>query len=382
MTSEALIQKDMKLGFPILYKYTNTGAIQQWHIIVEDDKFWTVEGQKGGKLTTSLPTVCTSKNVGKVNETTPREQAVAEANAKHLKKRESGYYLEHELVNEKKFFEPMLAKDAKESKDLTFKVRTFVQPKLDGLRCINQDGKLMSRNGKPYVACPHLEQSDTTFDGELYTHQYKDDFNKIVSLCKKQKPTPEELAESEAKVEMWVYDYPSHNGVFSERYKALMEYWSQNLDKFKGIKIVDTWEVKSWDEIKKYHEIFLGKGYEGTIIRLDLGPYENKRSKQLLKYKDFIDEEFKIIGAEEGTGGRTGTIGYFIMQHDKNPNQTFKSNVKGDFDYLKDLWKNHKKYIGKSATVKYFQRTPKQADGTGDVPRFPYVIKISREDYE
>ena len=50
--------------------------------------------------------------------------------------------------------------------------------------------------------------------------------------------------------------------------------------------------------IDKYHDAFLADGYEGSILRLDLGPYENKRSKQLLKKKDFIDEEFKIVGAE------------------------------------------------------------------------------------
>lgn len=366
--------------FPILYKYTQTGAVQQWQIFAEEDKFWTEEGQMGGKITTSLPTICSGKNIGKKNETNSYEQALAEAQAKWQKKVDSGY--NKVLTEEKKFFEPMLAKDAKESKDLTFKVRTFVQPKLDGLRAISENNTLMSRNGKPYVACPHLFQNGTTLDGELYTHQYKDDFNKIVSLCKKQKPDANELKESEQKVQYWIYDYPAHKGVFSERYQALMDYWSQNTDKFKGMKLVDTFEVHSWEEIKQFHEKFLEKGYEGTIIRLDLGPYENKRSKQLLKYKDFIDEEFKIVGAEEGTGGRTGTIGYFIMQHDKNPEQTFKSNVKGDFDYLKQLWKDHTKYIGKSATVKYFQRTPKQADGTGDVPRFPYIIKISREDYE
>lgn len=375
--------KDTKIvGLPVLYKYTNKDQIQQWEIKVQDDHFWTEEGIKGGTITKSLPTYCTAKNVGRSNETTPEEQALAEAEAKWEKKVNAGY--NEKLTREKKFFEPMLAKDAKESKDLIepFKVRVFVQPKLDGLRAVSEDNTLMSRNGKPYVSTPHLYQDMATLDGELYTHKYKNDFNKIVSLCKKQKPTTEELQESADKVEFWAYDYPGHKGVFSERYRALLELWSQNLDKFAGIEIVKTQEVFSWAEIEKEHMDNLDKGYEGTIIRLDLGPYENKRSKQLLKYKDFIDEEFTIVGAEEGTGGRTGTIGYFIMQHDKNPKQTFKSNVKGDFDFLKDIWKNHNKYIGTEATVKYFQRTPKQEDGTGDVPRFPYIIKLNRKEYE
>ena len=128
--------------------------------------------------------------------------------------------------------------------------------------------------------------------------------------------------------------------------------------------------------MEKYHEKFLEDGYEGSILRLDLGEYENKRSKQLLKKKDFVDEEFTIVGAEEGEGGRAGTIGYFIMAHDKIKDKTFKSNVKGDFEYLAEVWKDRKKYIGTKATVKYFNRTP------DDVPRFPFVIKLNREEYE
>ena len=366
----------MKKSFPILYKYTAKGQIQQWQIHVKDDHFWTEEGIKGGAITTSLPTYCKAKNVGRSNETTPQEQALAEAQSKWQKKVDKGY--NEVLTDKKKFFEPMLAHEVSKYENLLFTVPTYIQPKLDGLRCISQDNTLMSRNGKPYVACPHLHQDEFTLDGELYNHKLHDDFNKIVSLCKKQKPTAEELKESMEKVEFWAYDMPEIEGEFSERYRALKEA-IKSFEKAQGkcpYKLVPTYEVKNQADVEKYHEKFLEQGYEGSILRLDLGIYENKRSKQLLKKKDFIDEEFKIIGAEEGEGGRAGTIGFFIMQHDKDPNKTFKSNVKGDFDFLKDVWKNHKKYIGTKATVKYFNRTP------DDIPRFPYIIKLNREEYE
>jgi ATP-dependent DNA ligase len=358
--------------FPILYKYTEKGQIQQWQIVVEYGKFHTIEGIQGGKLTTSLSTFCTGKNIGKSNQTTDDEQALAEAAAKHQKKLDKGY--NEVLTDKKNFFEPMLAHELNKYEKLLFTVPTFIQPKLDGLRCISENNSLMSRNGKPYLACPHLYQSDVTLDGELYSHEYHDDFNKIVSLCKKQKPTQEELEESKEKVEFWAYDYPSFKGKFSKRYEQL-KFKVALLDN-KSIRIVPTFRVKNQAEIEKYHEKFLGDGFEGSIIRLDLGDYENKRSKQLLKKKDFVDEEFKIIGAEEGEGGRAGTIGFFIIQHDKVKDKTFKSNVKGDFDFLRDVWKDRKKYIGTKATIKYFNRTP------DDVPRFPYIIKLNREEYE
>jgi DNA ligase-1 len=372
--------------FEKLYKYTKTGAIQEWQIFVEGNKFWTVEGQKDGVLTTSLPTICKPKNIGKKNETSGNEQALLEAKSKYQKKLDKGY---NKILQEGSlFFEPMLANDFKKSKDIDFKkYKIFIQPKLDGLRCINEKNKLMSRNGKEYVSCPHLYQSNTILDGELYNHKYHNDFNKIVSLCKKIKPTEEELDESKERVQYWIYDFPSHKGVFSERYKALKN-WIKSNDNQSFI-VVETHEVKSIEDIKKYHDKFLELGYEGSIIRIDMANYENKRSKQLLKYKDFVDEEFEIVGAVEGEGGRTGTLGKFWMRlYNNKPysiekdENVFKSNVKGDFKYLKFLWDNHKKYIGREATVKYFQRTPIKEDGSGNEPRFPYIIKIDRDEYE
>lgn len=374
--SEEIIEMN-KTVFPIVYKYTQTGAVQQWQIIAEGDRFYTIEGQKGGKLTTSLPTICIGKNIGKKNETTPEQQAILQAAAKFEDKKKKGHYNEI-LTEEKNYREAMLAKDAKEV-DIDYKKEVVhCQPKLDGLRSLGENDTMMSRNGKPYLAVPHLYQNKTVLDGELYNHQFKDDFNKIVSLCKKQKPTAVELEEAKQKVQYWIYDFPEHIGKFSERYQALRNWLVKNPNP--SYVLVPTYRVRSEAEMKKRHEEFLAAGFEGTIIRRDLGPYEGKRSKQLLKYKDFTDEEFEITGAEEGTGGRAGTIGFFHMKM-KN-GKVFKSNVKGDFDYLKDLWKNHKAYIGKDATVKYFNLTPEKEDGTGGLPRFPYVIKLNRQEYE
>jgi len=359
-----------KTDLPILYKYTSKGQVQQWQIKVQDDYFWTEEGIKGGIITTSKPTYCKAKNVGRANATDPIQQAVAEAKAKWQKKVDGGY--NEVLTKEKKFFEPMLAHEESKYAKLLFTVPTFIQPKLDGLRCISENDTLMSRNGKGYLASPHLYQNKFILDGELYNHEYHDDFNKIVSLCKKQSPTVEEYKESKDKVQFWAYDFPSHDGVFSARYAALKSALKQ-LDN-PAYKLVPTYEVKNQAEVDKYHEEFLSKGFEGSILRLDLGPYENKRSKQLLKKKDFIDEEFKIIGAEEGEGGRAGTIGFFVVELEDG--KTCKSNVKGSHEYLAEVWKDRAKYIGTKATIKYFNRTP---DGA---LRFPYVIKLNREAYE
>ena len=366
--------------FPILYKYTSKGQVQQWQIIVNDDSYYTIEGIKDGKLTQSLPTYCIGKNIGKKNETSAVQQAEKEAAAKYKKKVDSGY---NEVITyEKNFIEPMLAENFEDRKSLLFTRRTFVQPKMDGIRAINADNSITSRNGKKIKTCPHLYQDKVVLDGELYNHAFRDNFGAITSLCgANKKGTKEDIEDAERMVEFWAYDLPSEKGVFSERYKLLVSFIrSQGNTKYK---LVPTYEVFSMEDILKYHEQFLEMGFEGTIIRLDLGDYEYKRSKQLIKYKDFTDTEFVIKGYEEGQGNRAGTIGKFIMDYPEGQgSKEFKSNVKGDFKFLKEVWKNRESFIGKTATVKHFGLTPLKEDGTGAVPRFPYVTKIARENYE
>jgi DNA ligase 1 len=109
------------------------------------------------------------------------------------------------------------------------------------------------------------------------------------------------------------------------------------------------------------------------MLRLD-GEYENKRSKYLLKHKSFIDEEYTILGIEEGIGNKTGMVGSFIFE--SKTGKRFNSSPKFNWEECTEMWNERENLIGKSATVKYFNLTP---DG---VPRFPYVIKIDRESYE
>lgn len=364
----------MKKDFPILYKYTQKGQIQQWQIFSRDNAFWIEEGIQGGKLTQSVPTYCTGKNIGRANETTPQDQAYKEAQAKWQKKVDSGY--NEVLTTEKKFFEPMLAHEYEEDR---MEWPAYAQPKLDGLRCPNDGMSLRSRNGKLFYADHLLHgREGVILDGELYNHEYKDDFNSIVGIFKRQNKSDEEAKLCHEKGQMWVYDLPSHPGKFSERYKAL-EDLVKELGKM--FVLVPTYKINSHKELKAIHKKFMKEGYEGTIVRLDK-PYENKRSRSLLKFKDWYDAEFEILGYEEGSGGRTGTIGNFVLSFPEGKGaKTFKSNVKGEHEYLRKVWKNRDSFIGKRATVEYQNLTPVKGD-KGGVPRFPYVIKIDRDEYE
>jgi DNA ligase-1 len=383
----------MGMILPTLYKRTATGATQTWEIEVQDDKYRSTSGQIDGIKTTNKWTSCKGKNAGKANATTDAEQALKEAHAKHQKKLERDYNLSIDEIDEKQFYDPMLAQDFKNknrNKDvydsLQSETKVFSQPKLDGIRCIATKDGLFTRNGKEITAVPHIakelqklfvEYPDAVLDGELYNHAYKDDFNKIVHLVRKQNLTKEHLVESEKMIQYHIYDVPQigtldEQSLYSYRIGMLK---TQGVPKklrwSSAIAIVDTTLVKNEKHLDALYSDYTLAGYEGQMIRID-GPYENKRSAKLLKRKDFIDEEYTILGYDEGNGNRTGTIRNFLFKNKKG--KEFTSNIKGTFEYLTELLHKAEGLIGKKATVKYFNLTP---DG---VPRFPIVIAI--RDYE
>jgi DNA ligase-1 len=363
-----------------IYKKTKTGATQEWSIEVEGNKYRTHSGQVGGVISTNEWTVCFGKNVGRANATTDDEQALAEAVAKRTKKLESGYFEDINNINEQQYFEPMLASKWEDSKDkITYPI--FSQPKLDGIRCIVTKNGMFSRNGKPIISAPHIFESlkplfetnpQLIFDGELYADKFANDFNKIVSLVKRTKPTVEDLAESKKNIQYWIYDLPNEDDTFEIRSQALYDLfmeWSY----FNSHCInVDTDVCRSEKEVMELYEGYVEKGYEGQILRLN-GLYENKRSKFLLKHKSFQDSEFPILDICEGEGNKTGQVGYMVFEIE---GKRFKSNVKCSWEEGAEILKSKSKLIGKSATIQYFNLTP---DG---IPRFPYVININREEYE
>ena len=364
-----------------IYKKTKTGATQEWTIEVVGNKYRSHSGQVGGQITTNEWTICYGKNVGRANETTDKEQAMAEAVAKRTKKLESGYFENIKHINKTQYFEPMLASKWEDSKD-KIKYPIYSQAKLDGIRCIVTKDGMFSRNGKPIISAPHIIDSlrnlfvvnpDLIFDGELYCDKFANDFNKIVSLVKKSKPTDADLKESKKYIEYHIYDLPSSNKNFLHRAYDLGILFETYLEMGKYCGIVDTRKVNNEDEVIEQYELLVEAGYEGQMLRLDR-EYENKRSKFLMKHKTFVDEEYTILDIVEGEGNRTGTAGYMVFETIEG--KPFKSNVKGTWDETAEMLKSKKKLIGKQATIKYFNLTP---DG---IPRFPYVINIDRNEYE
>ncbi len=257
---------------------------------------------------------------------------------------------------------PMLAyKIDKKPIDWTKKV--YMQPKLDGVRCVATKDGCYTRTGKPLMNVAHIELSlkpwfdmhpEMALDGELYNHDLRNNFEKIISLVRKQKPTDKDRLEASSMMQYHVYDYITEDN--DDEYEtrnanlACSDFYSE------CIKYVPSTLVASHEEALVIHKAQLALGYEGSILRLNKN-YEHKRSYNLQKFKDFHDTEATIIGYVVGKGKRTGTIGKFLMKDADGIEFGCPPGKGYNYKDLANILNNISYYIGKTATFTYFERT-------------------------
>ena len=241
----------------------------------------------------------------------------------------------------------------------------FIQPKLDGVRCLFTAKGAFSRAGNQFMNVDHIEQALKPFfaknptavlDGELYNHGLKDDFEKIISLVRKKKPTDVDKAEAAELVQYHMYDVATMTiATYVDRFLFL-----QSEPSFRDkscLQITETKMAIDFDDALTKHKKYLKLGYEGSIYRTPSGKYKGTRSWDLMKFKDFHDAEATIINYEVGKGKREGTLGKFIME-DEDGNVFGCPPGKGyDYKGMADLLENIHDYIGQVATFTYFQRT-------------------------
>ena len=249
----------------------------------------------------------------------------------------------------------------------------LLQPKLDGVRCVFTKDGAFSRTGKEFKNVDHIiktleplfkQYPYIKLDGELYNHKLKDDFEKIISLVRKTKPTFEHRKEAEKLVQYHIYDllYPFSHPTYEERLDDLIDIIAERT--YDGhfidndhVRLIKTVLILSFEDAKDWHDQFLNEGYEGSIYRNPNGLYKGTRSWDLMKFKDFHDAEATIVNYEIGKGKREGTLGKFIMQ-DYDGNIFGCPPGKGyNYEEMRDMLKNIHKYMGQVATFTYFQRT-------------------------
>jgi len=345
-----------------LYKRTNTGATQIWYCEIEDNKYRTVSGQEDGKKVTSKWTVVSGKNVGKSNETTDEEQCIARVESMYVDKKKRGYFEDKADIDESRgYFQPMLAGNFKTAFKFDPNQMYYVQPKLNGARCLATQNRLQTRSGKDnYVSCPHIleelqdffkQYPNVILDGELYNHDLRDEFEEIMSLIRKNKDvSDEDYKQSRENIQYHIYDcYDADdpNLKFIDRFE---EYVVDICKDKKYIVQTPTYSTSSRTVIDLYRDEFAEKEYEGQMIRLNT-PYENKRTNNLLKRKEFIDEEFEVLEILPGKGNRAEMAGKVRF---RMPNGIeSRASIKGNFAYATKLLEDKEKYVGGDVTVRY-----------------------------
>jgi len=383
-------------SFPELQGLAETGKTKMWSIrVTEKDGCGVIETTHGyvdGKKQVNEKIISAGKNIGKKNETSALQQAIAEARSAWVKKKESGYApvgVTDDPLDEvddasvdsgtgargKGIDEdvplPMLAHDYnKRGKSIKFPC--FVQRKFDGTRCVAMPGKgLFSRNRKRY---PHLEHIVTEInrlpagvilDGELYSDTLT--FQEIVGLVKRETLKKGD-DEKQLQIKFHVYDI-INTMPYEQRYANLQMLFGRY--KFKNLVLVETAVCESEEKMKELHAHYVADGYEGIMLRNRAGLYKNARSSDLQKFKEFFDDEYEVVDYKEGEGQEEGCVIWVC----KTPEgKTFSCRPRGSREERVELFKNGDKYIGKMMTIRYQEMTD------SNIPRFPVALCV--RDYE
>ncbi|MBD9544339.1 hypothetical protein IB276_33370 [Ensifer sp. ENS04] len=362
-----------------IYKLDSKGKIRTWQYVVEGDSWWTIAGLQDGNKVTSAPTKCVP-----ASQPTAEEQAIFEAKAEEAKKLKRDYHTTVEGTAKAKYFAPMLAEkyDPK-----LVQTGDLAQPKLDGIRCVASAEGLRTRKGEVISSCPHIiEQLAAVFakhpglvlDGELYNHAFKDNFNELASIIRKKTPDAAQVERAARDIELHVYDVVSA-GHFTvpavDRNSSLSNFL---LDAGPSIVPVHTETVDNDEEVRAFFQRCISEGYEGAMIRSGTAGYEQKRTKALMKFKEFITEEFVISNIFEGNGNWAGYAKSveFIMPGDlrKENGDRPDAGIKGDQAFTKQLLARADELVGRKVTIRYFELTP------AGIPRFPVAIDFDRPD--
>jgi len=378
-------------SFPILYKRNNTNKVSQWHITIEkeDDKYNLISefGLVGGKLQTQTTII----DKGKANRTV-LEQSILEAESKYNTKTNRDTY--SEVLPDTEIVRPMLAKTYKLYDKIYFPI--YVQRKFDGIRCMSHfdtkgDVILESRKGMKFENFDKINielnnlyanmlksnihilyQKNIFFDGELFTNDFN--FETISGIVRlKSANLSKEKMEMKNKIKYYIYDiYDTKNPswIYKDRMSFLLDLAKNNNNEI--IEFVCTDTALNSDDIITFHEKYVDEGFEGIMIRQSDGVYEqNKRSKYLQKYKNFMEEEFEIVGFHDGDGHDKEMV---IWDCITSTGKGFSAKPNGSFDERRRIYKIASSFIGKKLTVIF------QEYSADMIPRFPVAKEI--RDYE
>lgn len=332
----------------ILYKKTNTGAIQVWEITgsIKSSKITIKYGQLNGAMQTQIEDVETNQS-GR----TLKEQILHRMKSRISKQKDKGYRytiekaIEFEGKNSLNLFKPMLAQQFSKVKHINLK-DSFYQLKYNGHRCLitRQNGKLIaySRNGKIIDTIDHILdnivlEEGHTIDGELYAHGYP--LQTIASWIKRKQ-------ENTSKLKYVIYDI-----IMDEIYKHRLDYIC-SLHIHKDILISPTRSLDQLGSLSTGLTEAIKDGYEGLIIRQgSLGYEAGKRSQSLVKVKRYLDEEFKVLDITPSKDG------WAVLTCETCEGRTFKVSAPGTMEDKFRVMADKHLYINNWIQVDFYEWT-------------------------
>jgi ATP-dependent DNA ligase len=351
-----------------LVSENKAGGAKYWclHMLQLGQDFYTqtewYQISKTGRETkrqVSEPYFAAPTNVGRANERDSKSQAEFEFDAILKKQKDKGYRSKGEKKQVRPM--PMLAHKFKDHKGkVDFPV--YVQPKLNGMRMLFDGEFGFSRGNKEIIpeVIQHLKFDTRGYilDGELMLPNN-------VLLQESMKAIKKYRPELSPELIYHVYDIVDDEVSYAERYTIIQDICANAP---KNVKIVKTVKATDESQIAHLHQLFVKDGYEGTMIRNLKMTYEiGKRSYSLLKLKDFVDAEYKIVDVVDGAGSDVG-LAIFVLETDNG--DYFNCRPEGTQENRADLFKNRKKLIDKWLTVRYQELSK---DG---IPIFPVGVAI------
>ena len=274
----------------------------------------------------------------------------------------------------------------------------YVSRKIDGARCIgivdsNGNTTFYSRTGKEFDTLgvvadgiKTLGVTNVVFDGELclVDDDGNEDFQGIMKQLKKKDHT---IPNPSYKI----FDMISHDEFYSKKGQANKTY-SHRLNNLKEVMknntcacltVLEQDKVKDDDHFQEWISLSNKSGWEGLMLRAD-EPYKGKRSKDLLKYKSFSDDEYEVVDVEMGpfryvkNGAEceeTMLSCVTIMHKD----HAVRVGSGFSIEQRQDFYKHPKKILGKIITVQYFAESRNQDGGISlRFPTFKILHGVAR----
>ena len=122
-----------------------------------------------------------------------------------------------------------------------------------------------------------------------------------MSLVRKTKPTWRDYLEASVVVQYHVYDV-----IMDGSFKDRLAFINDNIHRLECVLSVPTLTVSDVEDVDNLLHKWVESGFEGQMLRVPDSPYEGKRSKNLIKHKEFEDAEFEVVAIEEGLGNWAG----------------------------------------------------------------------------